>query len=169
LWINDILDFSKIEAGKLDMERIEFNLRHNLDDAVRAVSICAHQKGLELTYDILPEVPEALLGDPTRLRQIVFNLVGNAVKFTAQGEVILRVEREELTGEDVILHFSVADTGVGIPLAKRRSIFEGFTRRQRTMSASGHGCLCGQAAIGQRTFRRYRQSSDLACTGVHRS
>src|ERR1700733_6595825 len=95
--INDILDFSKIEAGKLDMERIEFNLRHNLDVAMKAVSLRAHQKGLELMYDIRLGVPEALLGDPTRLRQIVLNLIGNAVKFTTQGEIILRVEREELT------------------------------------------------------------------------
>ena len=126
--INDILDFSKIEAGKLDMENIEFNLRHNLDDAMKTVSIRAHQKGLELVYDILPDVPEALLGDPTRLRQIVLNLVGNAVKFTAEGEILLRVERLEETETEVTLHFSVIDTGVGVPLEKHKSIFEGFSQ-----------------------------------------
>ena len=132
--INDILDFSKIEAGKLDMESIEFNLRHNLDEAMKAVSIRAHQKGLELLYEILPDVPEALLGDPTRLRQIVLNLVGNAVKFTAEGEVVLRVERVEESETEATLHFSIADTGVGIPLEKQKSIFEGFSQADSSMA-----------------------------------
>ncbi len=141
--INDILDFSKIEAGKLDMETIEFNLRHNLDDAMKAVSIRAHQKGLELVYDILPEVPEALLGDPTRLRQILLNLVGNAVKFTALGEVVLRVEKQEETEKLVVLHFSVTDTGVGIPLDKQHSIFEGFTQADNSMTRKFGGTGLG--------------------------
>ena len=132
--INDILDFSKIEAGKLQMETIEFNLRHNLDDAMKAIGIRAHQKGLELVYDILPDVPEALLGDPTRLRQIVLNLVGNAVKFTAEGEVVLRVERVEESETEATLHFSIADTGVGIPLEKQKSIFEGFSQADSSMA-----------------------------------
>jgi signal transduction histidine kinase len=141
--INDILDFSKIEAGKLDMETIEFNLRHNLDDAMKGISIRAHQKGLELVYDILPEVPEVLLGDPTRLRQILLNLVGNAVKFTTQGEVVLRVERKEEAEKVVILHFSVTDTGVGIPLDKQHSIFEGFTQADNSMTRKFGGTGLG--------------------------
>jgi signal transduction histidine kinase/CheY-like chemotaxis protein len=141
--INDILDFSKIEAGKLDMESIEFNLRHNLDEAMKAVSIRAHQKGLELLYEILPDVPEALLGDPTRLRQIVLNLVGNAVKFTAEGEVVLRVERLEETETEVTLHFSVIDTGVGVPLDKQKSIFEGFSQADNSTARKFGGTGLG--------------------------
>ena len=141
--INDILDFSKIEAGKLDMESIEFNLRHNLDEAMKVVSIRSHQKGLELVYDILPDVPEALLGDPTRLRQIVLNLVGNAVKFTAEGEVVLRVERLEETETEVTLHFSVIDTGVGVPLEKQKSIFEGFSQADNSTARKFGGTGLG--------------------------
>jgi len=141
--INDILDFSKIEAGKLDMEIIEFNLRLCLDDAMKAVSLRAHQKGLELVYEILPEVPEALLGDPTRLRQIVLNLVGNAVKFTAQGEVALHIERAEDAGKEITLHFSVTDTGVGIPTEKHKSIFEGFSQADNSTTRKFGGTGLG--------------------------
>jgi signal transduction histidine kinase/CheY-like chemotaxis protein len=141
--INDILDFSKIEAGKMDLETIEFNLRLSLDNAMKAVSLRAHQQGLELVFDLRPEVPEALLGDPTRLRQIVLNLVGNAVKFTTQGEVVLRVEKQEETDNDVTLHFSVTDTGVGIPLEKQQSIFEGFTQADNSMSRKFGGTGLG--------------------------
>jgi signal transduction histidine kinase/CheY-like chemotaxis protein len=141
--INDILDFSKIEAGKMDLETIEFNLRLSLDNAMKAVSLRAHQQGLELVFDLRPDVPEALLGDPTRLRQIVLNLVGNAVKFTTQGEVVLRVEKQEETENDVTLHFSVTDTGVGIPLEKQKSIFEGFTQADNSMSRKFGGTGLG--------------------------
>jgi signal transduction histidine kinase/DNA-binding response OmpR family regulator len=141
--INDILDFSKIEAGKLDLETIEFNLRDSLDGAMNAVSIRAHQKGLELVCDIAPEVPDALLGDPTRLRQIVLNLIGNAVKFTAQGEVVLRISKQAGTEEGVTLHFAVSDTGVGIPLEKQQSIFEGFTQADSSMSRTFGGTGLG--------------------------
>jgi signal transduction histidine kinase/CheY-like chemotaxis protein len=141
--INDILDFSKIEAGKMDIETIEFNLRLSLDNAMKAVSLRAHQQGLELVCDLRPEVPEALRGDPTRLRQIVLNLVGNAVKFTAKGEVVLRVETQEETENDVILHFSVTDTGVGIPLEKQESIFEGFTQADNSTTRNFGGTGLG--------------------------
>jgi len=126
--LNDILDFSKIEAGRLDMEIIEFNLRDSLDDTMKAVSLRAHEKGLELACHILPDVADALLGDPTRLRQIVINLIGNAIKFTTQGEVRIQVETELETPTAAILHFAVTDTGVGIPLEKQASIFEAFTQ-----------------------------------------
>ena len=92
--INDILDFSKIEAGKLDLERVDFDLRDALDETMRPLALRAHQKGLELAYHVGPEVPAAVSGDPARLRQIIVNLVGNAVKFTEAGEVVLRVDRE---------------------------------------------------------------------------
>src|ERR1700685_3372890 len=141
--IHDILYFSKIEAGKLDMEIIEFNLRDCLDDIIKAVSLRAHEKGLELACHILPEVPDALLGDPTRLRQIVINLLGNAIKFTSHGEVLLRVEPELETENEAILHFSVTDTGVGIPSDKQASIFEAFTQADNSTTRKYGGTGLG--------------------------
>src|SRR5579863_4884313 len=141
--LNDILDFSKIEAGKLDMETIEFNLRDCLDDTIKAVSLRAHEKGLELACHILPEVPDALLGDPTRLRQIVTNLLSNAIKFTSQGEVLVRVEIKQETESEAILHFAVTDTGVGIPLDKQASIFEAFTQADNSTTRKYGGTGLG--------------------------
>ena len=117
--INDILDFSKIEAGKLDIESIEFNLRDTLEDTISALSVRAHQKGLEISCHIPTEVPDGLVGDPTRLKQIVVNLVGNAVKFTSRGEVVVKVEVDSRTEDRVACHFSVIDTGPGIPPTNR--------------------------------------------------
>ncbi len=126
--LNDILDFSKIEAGKLDFEMIDFVLRDTLDDTMKALSSRASQKGLELSCYICPEVPDALLGDPTRLRQIMVNLVGNAIKFTSGGEVAVEVAVQEELENEVVLHFAVRDTGPGIPLEKQQTIFEAFTQ-----------------------------------------
>ncbi len=136
--INDILDFSKIEAGKLEIENIAFGLRHTLQETIKVLNLRARQKGLALSCQIPPQLPDALLGDPTRLRQIVMNLVGNALKFTSRGEVIVRAEMvpaemlQPETGADspdrVVFHFSVADTGIGIPLDKQKLIFEPFTQ-----------------------------------------
>jgi signal transduction histidine kinase len=126
--INDILDFSKIEAGKMEFELIPFDLRESLYETIKPLSFHAHQKGLELICDVREGVPENLVGDPGRLRQVLINLVGNALKFTEQGEVVICVEKE-LQGElDVRLHFSVSDTGIGIPTEKQKSIFEAFTQ-----------------------------------------
>src|SRR5439155_5980120 len=122
--INDILDFSKIEAGKMDLDRIEFNLQHCLDETTKTFAVMAHQKGLELNCQIQPDIPETLLGDPGRLRQILVNLLGNAVKFTDQGEVEVRVEMQSQTKTEVHLHFSIRDTGIGIPAEKQQAIFE---------------------------------------------
>jgi len=141
--LNDILDFSKIEAGKLDMEIIDFNLRDSLDDTMKAVSLRAHEKGLELACHILVDVPDALRGDPTRLRQIVMNLVGNAIKFTAQGEVLIRVETQQETEGQATLHFAVTDTGVGIPLEKQASIFEAFTQADNSTTRKYGGTGLG--------------------------
>jgi PAS domain S-box-containing protein len=141
--LNDILDFSKIEAGRLDTEIIDFNLRDSLDDSMKAVSLRAHEKGLELACHILPEVPDALRGDPTRLRQIVINLIGNAIKFTSQGEVLIRVETLEETESEAMLHFSVTDTGVGIPLEKQASIFEAFTQADNSTTRKYGGTGLG--------------------------
>jgi two-component system, sensor histidine kinase and response regulator len=126
--INEILDFSKIEAGKLALEPIEFNLREHLGHAMRSLAVGAHQKGLELACFIPPEMPDFMIGDPVRLRQVVLNLAGNAIKFTEQGEVVLRVESQP-SGSDILnLHFTVTDTGIGIPPQKQKLIFEPFTQ-----------------------------------------
>jgi PAS domain S-box-containing protein len=141
--INDILDYSKIEAGKLEIEAIDFNLGDSLGDAMKTLSLRAHQKGLELAYDLQPEVPEALVGDPGRLRQIIVNLVGNAIKFTEKGEVILYVETSRRTSDDIQLHFTVSDTGIGIPADKQAAIFEAFTQADGSMSRTYGGTGLG--------------------------
>ena len=123
--LNDILDFSKIEAGKLSLDPREFALHEMLADAMRAVSFRAHQKGLELAFEIHPDVPELVVGDPGRLRQIIMNLVGNAIKFTDRGEVVVTVGRE-VEAEEILLRFSVKDTGIGIPQDKLLNIFAAF-------------------------------------------
>ncbi len=126
--INDILDFSKIEAGRLDLEPIEFRLRDSLDLALKPLGLQADVKSLELACDIPTEIPDALVGDPARLRQIITNLVGNAIKFTPTGEIVVRVEAEVTANDESILHFAITDTGMGIPLEKQASIFEAFTQ-----------------------------------------
>lgn len=126
--INDVLDFSKIEAGKLAMDPVLFSLRDSLSDAIRSLSIKADQKGLELACHVQSDVPDHLYGDPSRLRQIVVNLVGNALKFTESGEVVVAAEVESLTGDDLLLHLSVRDTGIGIAPDKQKIIFESFTQ-----------------------------------------
>jgi signal transduction histidine kinase len=115
--INDILDFSKIEAGKVDLETIDFNLRDCLEETLKTLALRADEKGLELLCEIASDVPEWVSGDPVRLRQIILNLISNAIKFTHQGEVALRVESEADTAGTRILRITVADTGIGIPLA----------------------------------------------------
>ncbi len=116
--INDILDFSKVESGKLELERIGFNLYNTIGETLKGLALRAHQKGLELVYDVAPDVPSVLLGDPGRLRQILINLVGNAIKFTEQGEVVVTAEKASQEANQVELHFKVLDTGIGIPPEK---------------------------------------------------
>ena len=126
--INDILDFSKIEAGKIDLEAVDFNLRDCLELTLKTVAVRADEKGLELLCEVAPEVPELVRGDSTRLRQVVMNLVGNAIKFTDRGEVALKVQVEAQEGQDRMLRFTVADTGIGIPAEKRELIFAPFSQ-----------------------------------------
>jgi signal transduction histidine kinase len=121
--INDILDFSKIEAGKLMIEQIPFDLAQTLDETVKAVALRARDKGLELLCDIEPSVPLAVVGDPGRLRQVLVNLIGNAIKFTRAGVVVLRAAYASEDAEGLLLHFSVRDTGIGIAADKLGSIF----------------------------------------------
>ena len=126
--INDILDFSKIEARKLEIDTIDFDLRYAIADTLRSLAPRAHAKGLELACQISPDIPRALGGDPSRLRQILNNLIGNAVKFTEVGEVVIRVDCERVDGEHVSVTISVNDTGIGIPREKHATIFDPFVQ-----------------------------------------
>jgi len=128
--VNDILDFSKIEAGKMDLDQFEFSLPDMLSQTARSIALRAHQKGLELLLDIAPDIPEILIGDPGRLRQIIVNLVGNAIKFTEQGEIVVRATLGEMPADpgSVRLQFSVRDTGIGIHEEKFQAIFESFSQ-----------------------------------------
>ncbi len=124
--INDILDFSKIEAGELDLEIINFNLRNSIEEVVELPAMMAHEKALEFAYEIHYDLPYLLRGDPGRLRQILLNLTGNAIKFTEKGEVVLRISPECETDSHVKIKFEVRDTGIGIPEDKQDFIFESF-------------------------------------------
>src|SRR5208337_4514627 len=126
--VDDILDFSKIEAQKLDLESVEFRLLDTLREAFEPLALPAQQKGLEFCVEISPAVPGILQGDPGRLRQVIVNLLGNATKFTDQGEVLLTVERQTAELGNLCLHFSVRDTGIGIPPEKCQVIFEPFAQ-----------------------------------------
>ncbi|MCS7269753.1 MAG: response regulator [Gemmataceae bacterium] len=126
--INDILDFSKIEAGRLDLEPVPVLLRDLVGDTLRPLAAQAHHKGLELTCDIAPDVTDTVCVDPVRLRQILINLVGNAIKFTQQGEISVRIVVAQNTSEGQLVRFSVSDTGIGIPAEKLQAIFEPFTQ-----------------------------------------
>jgi two-component system sensor histidine kinase/response regulator len=141
--INDILDFSRIEAGKFELDPIDFKLRDAIGDTADAVALRAHQKGLELIADIDPAVPSTVRGDPGRLRQILVNLLGNAIKFTLRGEVVLRVTIEAATSQDVELRFSVRDTGIGIPLDRQQHVFDAFTQADASMTRTYGGTGLG--------------------------
>jgi signal transduction histidine kinase/ligand-binding sensor domain-containing protein/DNA-binding response OmpR family regulator len=143
--INDILDFSKVEAGKLDFEPMDFDLRDSLDDTLRLVAIRADQKGLEIVCDVGDGVPEMVRTDPTRLRQIVLNLLGNAVKFTQRGEVVLQVACEWKDESGAMLHLIVRDTGIGIPRDKLTTIFEAFSQADSSTTRRFGGTGLGLA------------------------
>src|SRR6185369_1963241 len=143
LVINDILDFSKIEAGRLELESTELELGEVVADAVKALALRAHEKGLELGYRIAPGVPQSLLGDPLRLRQILLNLIGNAIKFTDRGEVFVLVEGHAGEGAELELHFQVRDTGMGIPKDKQRTIFEAFAQADGSSTRKYEGTGLG--------------------------
>jgi signal transduction histidine kinase/CheY-like chemotaxis protein len=126
--INDILDFSKIEAGKVRMERIDFSPKHVTEEAVELFAEPAANKGIELVLDVEPDVPHNAIGDPGRLRQVLINLVGNAIKFTDTGEVVVRVHRGESAGPGVLLHFEVADTGIGLTPEEQARAFSTYSQ-----------------------------------------
>ena len=153
--INDLLDFAKIEAGKLELDSADFSLRHVLGETLRALAFRAHRKGLELVCQIRPEVPDALIGDAGRLRQVLLNLVGNAIKFTEHGEVVVRVEAdvEQTTTEpgrsvlesrpSQVLRFSISDTGIGIPREKQEKVFQAFEQGDNSTTRRYEGTGLG--------------------------
>jgi signal transduction histidine kinase/CheY-like chemotaxis protein len=147
--INDILDFSKIEAGKFDLDQVEFNLHEDLGDALKLLALRAHKKGLELTYHMPPDVPDCVVGDSTRLRQIIINLVGNAVKFTERGEVVVRVNVESTTEQGSMLHFAITDTGIGIRADKLHTVFDPFTQADGSTTRKFGGTGLGLTISGR--------------------
>ncbi|MGA2503593.1 MAG: response regulator [Anaerolineales bacterium] len=147
--INDILDFSKIEAKKMELETISFNLRTTVEDAAASLAPRAQDKGLELACLIHPDLTTELKGDPGRIRQIIINLIGNAIKFTHQGEVVVRAEPVNETATHATIYFSIQDTGIGIPIDRQQSVFERFTQADgsttRRYGGSGLGLtICKQ-------------------------
>jgi signal transduction histidine kinase/DNA-binding NarL/FixJ family response regulator len=161
--INEILDFSKIEAGRLDLERIEFSLRHSLDHTLKALAVRADQKGILLQSHIDPDVPDALVGDPGRLRQVVVNLVGNATKFTERGRIAVDIDLESVEPDAVVLHVTVADTGIGIPPDKQQMIFEAFNQADgsttRRYGGTGLGLAICRNLVGMMGGRIWVESA----------
>ena len=136
--INDILDFSKIEAGRMTLEPAPFALREQLDRFMKTLAYRAIEKGLTLRCDVTPDVPDHVVGDWMRLRQVLINLVGNALKFTEQGRVIVTVDLESRTEQAAMLHIGVSDTGIGVPAERQAAIFEAFTQADGS-TARSHG------------------------------
>jgi two-component system sensor histidine kinase/response regulator len=143
--LNDILDFSKIEAGKLDLDAVPFRLRDLVGGALKTLAVRAHEKGLELAHAVHPAVPDIVIGDAGRLRQVLVNLVGNALKFTDSGEVVVRVEPDRVEGDAVTLHFTVSDTGIGIAPEQQARIFESFTQADSSTTRKYGGTGLGLA------------------------
>ncbi len=164
--INDILDFSKIEARKLDLERKHFDLRSHIDAMIKSLAVRTEEKNLELVIDIRPEVPEVVVGDPTRLRQVLVNLVGNAIKFTDAGRVVVSV-RPSPEG----VHFSVSDTGVGIPADKQGIIFDAFAQADnsvtRKFGGTGLGLTITARLVEMMGGRIWLESSEGAGSTFH--
>ncbi len=160
--LNDILDFSKIEAGKLDLDPQPFSLRDSLDDIVRGLALRAHGKGLELLYHVYSQVPDRIIGDAGRLRQIIINLVGNAIKFTERGEIVVEVDVDARSDDRVALHFTVTDTGIGIPPGKQRIIFEAFSQADssttRKYGGTGLGLTISSQLVAMMTGRIWVES-----------
>ena len=160
--LDDVLDFSKVEAGKLDLDLIAFKLRDSLDDTLRVLALRADQKGIELTCDIRQEVPEVVVADPARLRQIIINLVGNAIKFTPAGEVDLEVDVLSRTEAHALLHFMVRDTGIGIAPEKQKVIFEAFSQADgsttRLFGGSGLGLTISSRLVSMMSGRMWVES-----------
>ncbi|NND02602.1 MAG: PAS domain S-box protein [Acidimicrobiia bacterium] len=147
--VNDILDLSKIEAGKMELEAVLFSLRDTIGDTLRTMGVRAAEKGLSLEQSIAEDVPDAVIGDPGRMRQVLFNLVGNAIKFTNVGQIVVAARVEALDGGGVTLHFSVEDTGIGIPEDKRDHIFDAFAQADGSITRKHGGTGLGLAISKQ--------------------
>jgi signal transduction histidine kinase/ActR/RegA family two-component response regulator len=147
--INDILDFSKMEAGKLSLDPIEFDLRETIDETMRIFASRAEQKQIMLTHSVAPDVPALLITDPGRLRQIVVNLVGNAIKFTERGEVVVRIERGDGDSETNVVHIKVLDTGIGIQADKQSAIFDSFAQADASTTRKFGGTGLGLSIVAQ--------------------
>ena len=147
--INDILDFSKIEAGKLELEETTFDISVLIEESMKIMAPKAHQKSLDFVYRIAPEIPQLLVGDPARLRQVILNLVGNAVKFTDQGEIVLEMTAATMTPDTVMAHLTLKDTGIGIPPEKQETIFQAFSQADTSTTRRFGGTGLGLAVSAQ--------------------
>jgi len=160
--LNDILDFSKIEAGKLELDSIAFRPRDCVERTVKLIDFRAKQKGLDLRYDFAPGVPECVIGDPTRLGQVLLNLVGNAVKFTQHGSVCIEARVGEAEAEDAVIEFAVRDTGIGIAADKQEHIFEAFAQADGSMTrrfgGTGLGLTISSRLVGMMGGRLWVES-----------
>jgi CheY-like chemotaxis protein len=169
--INDILDFSKIEAGKIDLEAVDFNLSDCMEATLKTFALRGDEKGLELLCEIGTEVPEVVRGDSGRLRQIFTNLIGNAIKFTHEGEVARKVELGACDGDTCLLHFLVSDTGVGIPLEKQKLVFEPFTQADasttRKYGGTGLGLTISSRSVGMTDGKIWLESQVGRGTQFH--
>jgi len=169
--INDILDFSKIEAGKLGLEALDFELRESLCETLKMLSVRAQAKGLEIAYEIDPNLPELLVGDANRLRQIILNLAGNAIKFTDKGEVVVRVGEDAATNSEITLHFRVSDTGIGIPPDKQSQIFDAFSQADgsvtRKYGGTGLGLSISRQLVAMMGGRLWLESAEGVGSTFH--
>ena len=145
--INDVLDFSKVEAGRLDLDQVDFNLRDTLGDVLNTLAPRAHQKRIELACHVSVDAPDGVVGDPVRLGQIIMNLVGNAIKFTERGEVVVDVEATSRSEDEIWLHFAVSDTGIGVPSDKLDMIFEAFAQADGSTTRKYGGTGLGLAIV----------------------
>jgi signal transduction histidine kinase len=164
--INDVLDFSRIEAGKMVLDPIIFAPQEVLEQALRTVAVRAHQKGIELLCRVAPEVPETLVGDPVRLRQILLNLLGNALKFTDHGDVLVAVEVESYTDHESVLHFEISDTGIGVAPEHQLAIFDAFTQADGSTTRKYGGTGLGLSICSRRAGGRAPQQDGGAGNGA---
>jgi two-component system, sensor histidine kinase and response regulator len=169
--INDILDFSKIEAGKVELEQLDFDIRDCIEGTLKTLALRADEKGLELLCDVACSVPETVMGDPGRLRQVLLNLVGNALKFTTEGEVALKVEVDLIEDKASILHFIVSDTGVGIRPEKLETIFDSFSQADssttRQFGGTGLGLTISRRLVEMMGGRLWVESETGAGSHFH--
>jgi signal transduction histidine kinase/CheY-like chemotaxis protein/HPt (histidine-containing phosphotransfer) domain-containing protein len=169
--LNDILDFSKIEMRKLELEQIPFSIRDHLAELLKPLALRAEQKELELVCHVLPDVPNVAVGDPGRLRQVLVNLVGNAIKFTERGQILVQVEKKAVTKDQMVLHYFVSDSGMGIPDDKQQTIFEPFKQADgsttRRFGGTGLGLTISSTLVELMGGRIWLESAPLEGSTFH--